>query len=34
MRINATQIKVEMTMYYFNNIYIYRGEKEIKEKKC
>ena len=23
MRINATQIKVEMTMYYFNNIYIY-----------
>ena len=24
MRINVTQIKVEMTMYYFNNIYIYR----------
>ena len=23
MRINATQIKVGMTMYYFNNIYIY-----------
>ena len=22
MRINVTQIKVEMTMYYFNNIYI------------
>ena len=46
MRINVTQIKVEMTMYYFNNIYIdiyiyicmyvciYRGEKEIKEEKC
>ena len=30
MRINVTQIKVEMTMYYFNNI----GEKEIKEEKC
>ena len=23
MRINVTQIKVERTMYYFNNIYIY-----------
>ena len=34
MRINVTQIKVEMTMYYFNNIYIYIGEKEIKEDKC
>ena len=22
MRINVTQIKVEMTLYYFNNIYI------------
>ena len=32
MRINVTQIKVEMTLYYFNNIYI--GEKEIKEEKC
>ena len=31
MRINVTQIKVEMTLYYFNNIYI--GEKEIKEEK-
>ena len=25
MRINVTQIIVGMTMYYFNNIYIYRG---------
>ena len=23
MRINVTQIKVEIAMYYFNNIYIY-----------
>ena len=34
MRINVTQIKVGMTMYYLNNIYIYiyRGREEIKEK--
>ena len=32
MRINVTQIKVEMAMYYFNNIY--REKKEIKEEKC
>ena len=25
MRINVAQLKVGMTMYYFNNIYIYRG---------
>ena len=31
-KINVTQIKVEMTIYYFNNIY--KGEKEIKEEKC
>ena len=37
-----SQINVEMTIYYFNNIYIYiyiyiyicKGEKEIKEEKC
>ena len=34
MRINVTQIRVKMTMYYFNNIYIYKGEKEIKGEKC
>ena len=41
MRINVTQIKVEMTMYYFNNIYIYilgkksnrRNVKRMKERK-
>ena len=27
-----TQIKVKMTIYYFNSIY--KGEKEIKEEKC
>ena len=27
MRINVTQIKVEVTMYYFNNIYIEIGER-------
>ena len=32
MRINVTQIKVKMTIYYFNNIY--KGDKEIKEEKC
>ena len=30
MRINVTQIKVEMTMYYFNNIYI-EGVKKSKK---
>ena len=28
MRINATQIKVEITIYYFNNIYNGRKESE------
>ena len=33
LRINVTQIKVGMTMYYFNNIYRERErEEEIKEK--
>ena len=32
MRINVTQIKVGMTIYYFHNIYIYIGGEEIKEK--
>ena len=31
-RINVTQIKVEMTIDYFNNIY--KGEKDIEEEKC
>ena len=30
-RINVTQIKIEMNIYYFNSIY--KGEKEIKEEK-
>ena len=41
MRINVTQIKEEMSMYYFNNIYIYilgkksnrRNVKRMKERK-
>ena len=32
MRINVTQIKVEMTMYCFNNIYIERGRKKSRKR--
>ena len=33
MRINVTQIKIEIIIYYFNiYIYIYKGEEGIKEK--
>ena len=31
MRINVTQVKIEMTMYYFNNIYI-EGRKKSKKR--
>ena len=32
MRINVTQIKVKIAMYYFNNIYIYREREREREK--